>query len=288
MDNSVFFSENGLTSTSANHIANLAKETIQSIQQELDSTRFVNIDLGLIGSSDKQRILYGKPEEFINTIEEKLEQISKYTALIAWLREAIKAKDELFSRLCSSTYEEVAKNIGIEKPKEPEYHHVLTPTEYYDSLPIKERNRYYQLQAFCSVYGKYIHPDGSLSKARKEMNIKMSKPIDVQEDGSNTLIKEYSPSVNPQRLDITFFDLQEKYRSYQAQLNKIKYDCDTACQTSKVEEENRMKQERADFTAKMVEFNQKCSAWIEARKLEFNKIKIAIPDSLKSTYESLK
>ena len=33
--NNVFFSENGLTSTSANHVANLAKEFIQSIESDV-------------------------------------------------------------------------------------------------------------------------------------------------------------------------------------------------------------------------------------------------------------
>ena len=41
MENKVFFGENGLTSTSANHVANLAKEFISSSEKYLNSISFV-------------------------------------------------------------------------------------------------------------------------------------------------------------------------------------------------------------------------------------------------------
>ena len=45
-----FFAENGLTSTSANHIANLAKEYVKAQEQELESVEFYNTYLTIIGS----------------------------------------------------------------------------------------------------------------------------------------------------------------------------------------------------------------------------------------------
>ena len=43
-----FFDTNGLTSTSANHIANLAKEYVQAQTQELENVEFFNSYLTII------------------------------------------------------------------------------------------------------------------------------------------------------------------------------------------------------------------------------------------------
>lgn len=51
MNNKVFFGENGLTSTSANHIANLAKEFISTNENYLNNISFVNCAIGLIGTN---------------------------------------------------------------------------------------------------------------------------------------------------------------------------------------------------------------------------------------------
>ena len=45
-----FFAAAGLTSTSANHIANLAKEYVQAQSQELENVEFYNSFLTIIGS----------------------------------------------------------------------------------------------------------------------------------------------------------------------------------------------------------------------------------------------
>lgn len=49
-----FFDTNGLTSTSANHIANLAKEYVQAQTQELENVEFFNSYLTIIGSDKEQ------------------------------------------------------------------------------------------------------------------------------------------------------------------------------------------------------------------------------------------
>ena len=41
--------------------------------------------------------------------------------------------------------EDWCRENGTIRPESPTYGHVLTEVEYYASLPIKERNRYYQL-----------------------------------------------------------------------------------------------------------------------------------------------
>ena len=95
MNNKVFFGENGLTSTSANHVANLAKEFISTNENYLNSISFINCKLGLIGSDKDQTYSLGVKNLDDNDIT--LVNIAKCKSLIAWLREAIKAKNALIS-----------------------------------------------------------------------------------------------------------------------------------------------------------------------------------------------
>ena len=87
----VFFAENGLTSTSANHIANLAKEAYQNLENELNSICFYTTKVSLLGTSTKEVLHYGN--QLIDVT--KLDKIAELKSLIAWLREAIKAKEQL-------------------------------------------------------------------------------------------------------------------------------------------------------------------------------------------------
>ena len=85
-----FFDTNGLTSTSANHIANLAKEYVQAQTQELENVEFFNSYLTIIGSDKEQRVQHGWDKEQMQGIADRLRSISLANSLIAWLREAIR------------------------------------------------------------------------------------------------------------------------------------------------------------------------------------------------------
>ena len=165
----VFFKKEGeegvaLTSTSANHIANLAKEYIQGVETQLNNICFFNAEVALVGSvGGASTIQTGGTSEVLNDLQSLLEGVAHAKSLIAWLREGIKAKENLMKDLQTISLEGWCKENGIAKPEAPNYGHVLTEIEYYISLPIKERNRYYQLETEAAVLGKYIHPDGHLS-----------------------------------------------------------------------------------------------------------------------------
>ncbi len=185
----VFFKKEGeegvaLTSTSANHIANLAKEYIQGVETQLNNICFFNAEVALVGSTGTSIIQTGETSEVLNNLQSLLEGVAQAKSLIAWLREGIKAKESLVKGLQTISLEDWCKENGIAKPEAPCYGLVLTEIEYYASLPIKERNRYYQLETEAAVLGKYIHPDGHLSDARAAEAIKGGK-----ESGSLTNVK---------------------------------------------------------------------------------------------------
>ena len=145
----VFFKKEGeegvaLTSTSANHIANLAKEYIQSVETRLNNICFFNAEIALIGNvGGASTIQTGETSEVLNNLQSLLEGVAQAKSLIAWLREGIKAKESLMKGLQATSLEDWREENGLTSPEAPNRGHVLTEIEYYASLPIKERNRYY-------------------------------------------------------------------------------------------------------------------------------------------------
>ena len=71
---------------------------------------------------------------------------------------------------------------------EPEKEDRLTFEQVFETLPIKERNRYLELETRCAVIGKFIHPDGEYSEARKHFTDRMLSPKEVRENGKDTLV----------------------------------------------------------------------------------------------------
>lgn len=83
----IFFGENGLTSTSANHIANMAKECYQTLDKELSNFVLYDTTLSsIVVTNSKWTISKGATNSDIEAIPEKLKTIAKIKALIAWLR----------------------------------------------------------------------------------------------------------------------------------------------------------------------------------------------------------
>lgn len=234
----VFFKKEGeegvaLTSTSANHIANLAKEYIQGVETQLNNISFFNVEVALVGSTGgASTIQTGESSEVLDSLQSLLEGVAQAKSLIAWLREGIKAKENLMKGLQTISLEDWCKENGMVKPETPNYGHVLTEVEYYASLPIKERNRYYQLETEAAVLGKYIHPDGHLSEARKELKDKIYHPHRVDGKGRDALIYTYTPTTSIALVDNVFYELQKKHREIQAQLNAMKYSCEQAINES--------------------------------------------------------
>lgn len=289
----VFFKKEGeegvaLTSTSANHIANLAKEYIQSVETRLNNICFFNAEIALIGSvGGASTIQTGETSEVLNNLQSLLEGVAQAKSLIAWLREGIKAKESLMKGLQTTSLEDWREENGLTSPETPNRGHVLTEIEYYASLPIKERNRYYQLETEAAVLGKYIHPDGHLSDARKELKDKLQHPHKVDGRGRDALIYTYTPTVNVAEVDNVFFELQKKHREIQAQLNAMKYSCEQAINdsTNKVNTEYMIALQK--YQAELKDTLGAFKTWKDEKSQEYSKLKIVIPHSLMGIYNTI-
>ena len=289
----VFFKKEGeegvaLTSTSANHIANLAKEYIQGVEAQLNNICFFNAEVALVGSvGGASTIQTGGTSEVLNDLQSLLEGVAQAKSLIAWLREAIKAKENLMKDLQTISLEDWREENGLTNPETPNRGHVLTEIEYYASLPIKERNRYYQLETEAAVLGKYIHPDGHLSDARKELKDKLQHPHKVDGKGRDALIYTYTPTVLVAEVDNVFFELQKRHREIQAQLNAMKYNCEQAINesTNKVNTEYMTASQK--YQAELKDVLGAFKTWKDEKSQEYSKLKVVIPNSLLGIYNTI-
>ncbi len=285
----IFFSDNekGLTSTSANHIANMAKEMIRGIEAELETLVFYSTEVSLIGSETANTLRRGVDAETIEATAGKLHRIAKAKSLIAWLREAIKAKERLIKEAEGLTLEDYAKAEGIKIPEAPKLEDSLTADEYYAELSLDERNRYYELETLAAVLGKEIHPGGHFADARDELTQRTLNPHEVKGDGRDTLIYSFSPTVESSLIESTFFQLQKQYREPQAKLNAMKYECAKAVSDSEVRVKTDYTEALDKWNGEMKALHARRAEYIKKKVREYGNMKILIPDSLEGIYSEV-
>lgn len=277
-----FFGDKGLTTTSAAHIANLAKEAYEKLESKLNSTSFIRETITIIGSTAETNVKLPQTE-LVTLAPDILKEICEYKSLIAWLREAIKEKDKLFKEnklWVSNEYTEHMKN-------RPQCETYLTEQDVIDSWTIKEQEEYLSLETACAVIGKYIHPNGALSVAKKELSKRINNPVTTECSGRDTIIRRYYPEATEEEVNTLFFNLQKNHREYQARLNGIKHKIDMTLR------EDVQKKDEA-FKKAIQEYNNKAEELIVADRLireekhkEIEALKIVIPNNLKSIYDRL-
>lgn len=277
-----FFGESGLSATSANHIANLAKEAYEALEARVDSISCLKETITIIGSTGETVVNYATVDT-INNLESILQEICGYKALIAWLREAIKEKENLFKENRSWTSPEYQEHMTKKPVGEP----YLSREDIINSWTVKEQEEYLSLETVCAVIGKTIHPGQPLSRARKQLTAKMISPVSTSCSGRDTIITRYYPEVSEETVDNLFFKLQNTHRANQARLNGLKHKIDVA-----LREDMQAKDEA--YQKELKEHNQKTSELIvsdrltrEAKHKEIEALKIVIPNNLKPIFEKL-
>lgn len=283
----IFFSTEGkgLTSTSANHIANLAKEMVRETEASLEGLTFYSTSVVLIGNDSVNTLREGDTSETICKIKAQLHTIAKANSLIAWLREAIKAKERLLKEVDDLTMNDFMKQQDIKKPDMPTRGTVLTEDEYYASLSVDERNRFYSLEALASVLGKAVHPAGVIANAREQLNERLKNPKTIEGKGRDALLFFYTPTVETSQVDDVYFAVQKEFREVQASLNAIKYNCLKAVKESEIEVQTKYTDDYAKYQAEITRIQNEMSTYEKKRTREISSFKIRIPDSLADIYE---
>lgn len=287
MKQNVFFAENGLTSTSANHIANLAKEYVQDEESELNNVRFVNCYVSVIGSSERTQTVKGTTDEWLKFFTDNVVSVYEAKSLIAWLREAIKAKESMLKEIENTSVEEWAAATGVTLPVRPVKRSAISKEQIISELPIKERNKIFRLETEAAVIGKCIHPEGQFSRSRKEMHNRLSNPIDVKGEGRDALVYNYETSCDYDAVDSTFFQLQKWHRESQAELNGILFKIDEQVRNDAIAA-------TTEYMGAMNAFERECSAiraqydlWVKQETAAVSSLKIAIPNDLAPIFEKV-
>lgn len=279
----IFLGENGLTTTSASHIADLAKEFIRSLEEQIDGISFTNCSIHLMGSNDYQPITIGSSIDDLKDIANKACRIAEAKSLIAWLREGIKARNNLFTELEEMSVRDYCSLLGREYPTAKDIP-MYTEDDEIAKLSIKDRNRYFSMQTFASTFGKIVHPNGSLSTARKQLQNKISNPNLVKGDGRDSIIYSYSGSVPQETVDEEYFKLQASHRAYQAEFNKMAHEISerVLVQQNKDEAERMiiLENQNAVIAILLKEFE----IYKESEVQRLSKLKIIIPDELSNIY----
>lgn len=282
---SVFLTnESGITSTSANYLANLAQEVIQEKKLELENTSFV--DSRIVTPLCPDGLDYEKANYDLRNISEKIREIARYNTFCAWMREAIKAKEKALNDINNENYEEWLKRNDkvVEDKRELE---LKEESDFIDELSIGERYTMLMTEAVASSFGKLIHQDSPISNARKQMQYRKLHPTDVKGTGAELTLTRYTVAADSAEVENMFLSLQNEQREAEKQLNAIKSRLKSSKEEYNIKVHNECRQilkERADRDKALhIEFEKDKAE----RRVSLNKMKILVPDALKDIYEHL-
>lgn len=294
--NSVYFNENGITSTEANFLANIAKELQQSATERLSNIKFYNTYVAVIGSNEKQLMSEGVNN--VDFIQEDLNIISEMNSFCAWIREAIKEKENAYNTTKNIEFLDWIKTNNIifeERPKCPEKIKSVSESDIINVWDINKRNHYLKLEAYAATFGKYIHPDGKISDARKNAHNAINKPICKEGSGRDTILYYMKESIDIEKVEKLFINLQSQHRTYEKELNKMKAEIKDSVNelTRKLNEQyqkdlDAYEEENRKFQTKWLSLRNTYNTWMTNELERISKLKIAIPDALKETFKNLK
>ena len=298
--NDIYFTtEEGMTSTSAQHVSAMANVMVQDIKQHIMGLRLYEKSIRVIGDAE---VTVETVNNTLPEIAESVKRICKANALIAWLREAVKEREQAQKYVSDMTLDEWMKKQGIEKPVSPEppqmprinfqdYKTILDT-----GLSVKEYNRFVELNSALAVYGEMIHEKGLLTRQKNELARIMQNPTEVKESGRDTIITTYKVDVNISAdIDNLYTELQSEYRKLQAEKNGIEAKFSNLAMDYQTRKNDEWKAAKAQYdrdlqkvNSELVGIQTQMKEWKKQRLEELAALKIIIPDALKPLYKELK
>lgn len=296
MKENVFLGSEGLTSTSGSYYANIAQELIQAATERLNSIRFYQVSVASIGGGEKQLMTVGQTS--LDFIKNDLEKSANMNCFCAWVREAIKKKEKMIANIDNYSMEDWAKREGIQLPTPPAY--VVNPSlvseeGMIESWAENKRNRYLTLEAVASTYGKYIHPKGAFSKARKDAHSAKNNPIYKEGSGRDLILYYQEPTIDVEKVDEEFMSLQSTYRIYEKELNAMKAELKESVNkiNSRLETEyqEKMTEYKANcdkYNSEIAELRSRFNSWKISEKERISQLKITLPTNLLGIFEEIR
>ena len=275
-----FLGSDGLTQTSANHIANIAKEMYEALEARMESLRLVSRDYTIASTEKTYRVDNESPKEELTSLADSIKEVSALKSLIAWLREGIKAKTEIASQEAENKYIDDLIKAGRKDLESPVFDDNCTFDAVLQEQGPDVMAKYFTLEARCATLGKLIHPAGGFALKRKAFFDAVKNPTTISGKGRDAEISTLSSSFTAEEVDAEFFALQKTYRSLQAELNKLKAEVD-----AKVDEKRRAFLEEYKLRVKEVQAARE-EAVLE-RSREVKALKIILPQSLRDIFDKV-
>lgn len=299
--NMIYFTEGvGITSTSANHISQMATTKANDLKDKLRAIRVYSKSISVIGSQQETEIArpYVEPLHEIKSI---IKEIGDYLSLTAWLREAIKERETALNEINKVTVEQYATAYNKQLPPQP-----MVPEEvkinFNDldtilgaGMTIKEYNRGIELNSRLALLGELIHSNGILTTQKKKLAEININPTTIHDSGRDTIITTYTtdPLVN-EFLESTYNDLQDDYRKLQAEKNGI----DSKFSALAVQYQTKQLNE---YKAKLTQYEQAVKErsivlsqitndmreWKQKECERISSLKIIIPTALRDVYNKV-
>lgn len=292
--NNVFFKNGFLTSTEAQNICNVANEVIAGLTDLLNTVQFYNTTITSIVSSDNA-VNAGKGTTDTSWIQDAIIKIGQYNSLIAWLKEAIKNKEEALGELSSTCIQDWSEYKDYPTPKSPSKKATVTKDDVIKNLDAIKLNKYFTLQSRAATIGKFIHETGSVSRAKVMLNKVIAEPNKISGAGRDTVVYRYTPSVEVAEVNGMFLSLMSEHRNLNAQLNNIKADAIEEANKQNIANEQEYQKARTayskeynDWLDKIEDLQSRFNHYIITEKEKISKLKINVPDSLMETYKSIK
>lgn len=281
----IFFSKDkGLTSTQANHLANIAKELYQTDLDKANKVSFVSSYITVAGTDKVYQTAQGMQLEDYKAIN--LGRIGKLNTFCAWVREAISAKENALERLDDFSLNDYMRENNLVL-SELDLDARISDEDAISSLSPEDRFRYYQLEAEASVIGKQIHPKQALQNAISEVRDALRCATQLSSTDHNDIITEKKSEVNIEDLEFHFLSLQAIHRKINAELNALKQkikDIKTNMTYDLLKRKDaqtqKRDQEKNSYTIQYQEF-------LTAKRDEIAKLKIVIPAELQDVYNEL-
>lgn len=299
--NMIYFTEGvGITSTSANHISQMATTKANDLKDKLKTIRTYRASLSVIGEPQITPIERYNTEP-LKDIKNIIKEIGDYLSLTAWLREAIKERENALNAINKITLEQYATAYNKQLPPQP-----MVPDEvkinFNDldtilgtGLTIKEYNRSIELNSRLALLGELIHTNGILTNQKKKLAEIRINPTIVKESGRDTLITTYETELYAiTLLEDTYNELQADYRKLQAEKNGI----DSKFSALAVQYQTKQLNE---YKAKLTEYEQAVKErsivlsqittdmreWKQKECERISSLKIIIPTALRDVYNKV-
>lgn len=271
----------GITSSEANHITNVTKELVKDL-----SITSLPISTSVVATNEGDLPL----DE--NTANENwVENILKtgeLFALSAWLKTAIKYKEQLLDDASNESFE---YNGSVEDPeleRTPSTPRLLF-TDYLNQLNTQDRTTYLTNESVAAHIGKFVHTFDEL-RQKSEAFVPTSF-MRLGSSGETATVKSTRLYTKDQLSD-GFYKLQKEHRAAEQVVNLYKSRHKDWMQESMMEYHDKVRAIQSRNTNKQLEYNRKVEALRldfedsrNEKKKEISVLKIVIPHDLQETLE---